>query len=270
MNEQLENDIAAIGGKPSGAAKPGPGSVDYKAECERLERELQSTRVEGGRVKKLDADLKAAQERIAELEQKDLRAAAIGELPDSLKDVPDDIKETAILIARGMVEKANAQRDERVRKLEERVEQDESSRRQRLMGSFMQRVNESFPGFVESIKGDKKAAWEKYQVHNYDTIHNAIERCDYDTLAYHIQQFYASNDLEIPSGGQGGAVAPDPRAAGGGKTQVQTSSKTYTVEEWCRIKEDAQVKHQDGKITFKEYSDICEELSNAYKEGRVK
>lgn len=277
---ELENDVMAIGGNAEAdgagaAAKPGEGGaeVDYKAKCEELKAKIESMKsCDDGRVRKLDGELKAAQAKIAELEQKNAREAALGALPDELKDVPDEIKNTALAIAKGMVDKSAADYNARMKKLEERLSQDDERRRVNAMSGFVKRINENFPGFIASIKADKKAAWAEYQQHNLATIRSAIAECDYDTLAHHIKQFYNSIDVEIPSGGQSGSAAPDPRAMGGGVQRQITggAGKTYTVQEWCRIKEDAQAKHQDGKISYKDYSDICEELNKAYHEGRVK
>lgn len=285
MNDkELEKAMSAIGGEqPAGGGEGGGdgggagngGEVDYKARCAELEKQLQSAHVEGGRVKKLDGELKEARARIAELEQNAAREAALGELPEELKDVPDDIKNTSLAIAQGLVKKAMAGSEKRMKELEERVNNSENRRSQQTSLEFAQKVNAKYPGFFEAVTngGDKKEAWDQYQIHNLATIQTAIRNCDFETLSYHIGQFYKSIDQLPPSGGQDGSAAPDPRAMGGG-ANTQTvgiqPGKTYSVQEWCQIRDEAQAKFQSQKISYKDYAAICDELTKAHREGRVK
>lgn len=281
MNEkELEKAMSVIGGEqPAGGeggktGGAGNGDVDYKARCAELERQLQSAHVEGGRVKKLDGELKAARERIAELEQQTAREEALKELPDDLKDVPDDFKNTSLAIAQGLVNKAMAGNERRMKELEERVHQDEARRSQQTAAEFVRKVNEKFPDFLNSVGdgGDKHESWVQYQVHNAATIQAAIRGCDFETLSYHIGQFYKFIEQVPPSGNQDGSAAPDPRATGGGANPqggIQPG-KTYSIQEWCRIRDEAQTKFQNQQISYKDYAAICDELTKAHREGRVK
>jgi len=283
MNEQeLKEAMSAIGGEnPAGGEGGGEvgsgkvGEVDYKARCAELEQQLRSAHVEGGRVKKLDGELKAAQARIAELEERNAREAALGELPEELRDVPDDIKNTSLAIAQGLVQKAMAGSERRMKELEERVNHGETLRSQQTAADFVQKVNEKFPGFLGAIAkgGDKNEAWSKYQLHNLATIQTAIRNCDFDTLSYHIGQFYRFIDQVPPSGNQDGSAAPDPRSTGGGantQSGIVQPGKTYSIQEWCKIRDEAQSKFQSQKISYKDYAAICDELTKAHREGRVK
>ena len=275
MNAEMENMISAIGGSAAEGAKGG-GEPDYKALYEESQKKLQSEKVEAGRLKREVEENAALRKELDELKKARRTEEAIAALPEDLQtEVPDDFKRGSAIIAQKAVDTAMAGAEERLARLEQGAEAERQRMEAARQAEFVARVNASFPGFVKSIGkgGDKCEVWTKYQAHNYGSIKAALESCDFDTLKYHIEMFYREAGISVPSGSQDGTAAPDPRPVGGGAiTQAAAlqPGKTYTAQEYQRILNDAQARFQRHVIGYKEYVGICDELTKAYREGRVK
>lgn len=275
MNEETKKAVEALGGgEPGKEVHDGKkAEVDYKAECEKLQKQLQGERVETGRLKKANEENAALRKRLDELTARLGVEEALEDLPSDLGELPDDYKKGAAALAKHMVDKANAERDAKLKEMEARFEEGEKRHRVEAMGSFVNQIERTYPGFIKSISdgGDKQEAWVNYQRHNAATIKAALAEGDFDTLSYHIRQFYSSLGLNAPSG-QEETAAPDPRAIGGGEQaqMLAGSGKTYSVEDWKRTMDEAQTKFQRQQISYKDYAAICAELMKASREGRVK
>lgn len=271
MNSETKDTMEALGIKTddAGAKNPTDGGVDYKAKYEAAMQELASAKVEQGRVKRLDGDLKAAKSRIAELE----RQTAIGELPEELSDVPTSIKETALHLSQHVAQKAVADIDGRMARLEQSVEEGKRVQMARLSEDFVAQLNQKFPEFVKGLKdgGAFKSAWDEYQLYNKASIEDAFSRLDINALSYHIERFYESHGVD-PSGGRDPNAAPDPRGASGGAGAQPNfgTKKVYTPEKWEGEFDDLQTQYERGAIGANEYAARRQDLLNAYKEGRVK
>ena len=265
MNQETKDAMEALGMSAGGGTDTPDGGIDYKAKYEEAQRLLASARVDEGRVKKLDAEKKALEAKVAELE----KATALGSLPAELQDVPDSVKETAMLLSQRAVEGVNG----RMAQLEKSVEEDKAIRLAQMSDEFVARINQSFPGFARGLKegGAFKAAWDQYQAYNSASINEAFATYNYNVLAYHIQRFYEENGVD-PSGGRDPNAAPDPRSMGGGAgAQPQFGGKKiYTPEEWEGEFDDLQNRYESGIIGPKEYAEKRQILTDAYKEGRVK
>lgn len=278
MNEEMEKAVEALGGTLGGGdtegSESGKTAIDYRAEYEKLQKQLQSERVEGGRLKKANEENAELRKRLEELEAKQGTDEAVNALPENLRDLPDDYKQGAAVLAKHMVDKANAERDAKMKEMEARFDAESKRRRIEAMSSFVGRIEATYPGFLASIgeNGDKKGAWLKYQKYNASTIKAALAESDFDTLSYHIGQFYNSIGVAVPSGNQDGSAAPDPRSIGGGvQTQIPGGlGRSYSVDEYKKILDEAQTKFNNQQMSYKDYSAICGELTKAYREGRVK
>lgn len=273
-NEKTESIVGNLGAGAEGGDNG--GAPDYKALYEESQKSLQSERVEAGRLKKQVEENEALRKKIAELEQTKKVEDALNALPEDLKaDVPDDFKRGSALIAQQTVDSAMKTANERIARLEQEKEAEAKRKSELASRELDMRLAETFPGFGSSIAkgGDKHEAWAKYQMKNAPTINAAIQSNDFDTLKYHIEMFHRIHELPLPSGNQDGSAVPDPRSMGGGvesQAVVLQPGKTYTAQEYQRILTEAQEKFQRHLLTYKEYVGICEELSKAYKEGRVK
>ena len=275
MNTETENIIGAIGGNPAEGTN-GNGEPDYKALYEEMQKKLQSEKVEAGRLKREVEENSALRKELAELKKAKRTEEAISALPDDLKtEVPDDFKRGSAIIAQKAVDSAMAGAEERLARLEQGAEAERKRLEEVRRAEFVAKIEATFPGFAKSIGkgGDKYDAWIKYQKHNLGTLQAALASNDFDTMKYHIEMFHKEVGVPIPSGSQDGTAAPDPRSMGGGastQAAVLQPGKTYTASEYQRILNEAQSKFQRHLIGYKEYVGICDELTKAYKEGRVK
>lgn len=280
MNEETEKAVEALSGALDDGNKTSGGggaedATDYKTEYEKLQKQLQSERVEAGRLKKANEENAALRKELEELKSAQETEEAMEALPENLRDLPDDYKQGAAVLAKHVVDKSNSERDAKMRAMEERFEAEDKRRRVEAMGSFVNKIEAAYPGFLASIRegGDKKSAWIQYQKHNSATIKTALAEGDFETLSYHIGQFYSSLGIDAPLGNQDGSAAPDPHSFGGGASYLQRAvspGKTYTANEYRNILDSAQTKFQNQQISYKDYSNICDELTRAYREGRVK
>ena len=274
MNETTENIIGALGGTADGAGNG--GEPDYKALYEEAQKQLQKEKVESGRLRKSEEEKAALRKELDELKQARLAEDAISALPDDLKsEVPDDFKRGSAIIAQKAVDTAMAGANERLARLEQEREEEKKRRAMQAQAELAQRIEAAFPGFAKSVTagGDKHDAWNKYQSKNAATIVSALTSGDFDTIKYHIETFFRQLELPPPSGDQDGSAVPDPRSMGGGaesQASVLQPGKTYTVKEYQRILTEAQEKFQRHLLSYREYVGVCDELTKAYKEGRVK
>ncbi len=272
MNTETKDAMEALGVKQPGAQENGStdnGGIDYKARCAKLEHELEIVRVEEGRVSKLNEELKARDARIAELEKE----RAIGSLPENLKEVPTELKETALLLSKGIVDKAVQRQNERIAELERQqreAQENREKRQQELMEDFFAKLNADYPAFMKGIKagGAFSAAWNEYQENNSESINAAVNSCNVNKMVYHIKRFCEENDVD-PSGGRDPNATPDPRAMGGGAPNSEPGTKkTYTAAEYQELTEKARRLREEYR--FDEYRKLARELDDAWSEGRVK
>jgi hypothetical protein len=269
MNEDTKKAMDALAGAGTDGGNAEGGATDWKAKYEEMERKFHSAQVEQGRVKKLDEEVKALRTRLADAEtlrRAKEEVASLGE--DSRGDVPEDYLVGAGVMAQKMAAQAIAEKSaEFERRMAERDAQDRVAAENR----FAARIEQEFPGFLASAViegGDKHAAWTAYQRYNAASIQAAMRSFDYDTLAYHIRQFYTNNlGIEPPSGGAGRA-APDPGSIGGGKPVVATPGRTYTQEEISNLYDEVEKARDRGD--FAEVKRIGAEIDKAMREGRVK
>ena len=277
MNDETEKAVEALGGvSEAEEVVSGDNAVtDYKAEYEKLQKQIQTERVEAGRLKKANEENEALRKELAELKARQESNAEVENLPEDLRGLPTDYMQGAAVIAKRMADKAMASHDSKMKEMEERFTAEEKRRRVEAMGSFVSKIESKFPGFLASIRegGDKKQAWNRYQRFNAPTIKAALAQGDFETISHHISQFYSTIEVEVPSGNQDGSAVPDPRSMGGGVESQRAAlqpGKTYTAKEYQQILNDAQERFQRHTLTYKEYTAICEELTKAYREGRVK
>ena len=264
MSETTMNALSALAGVTQPAGNADGDSTDWKAKYEEAQRQLASARVEQGRVKKLDEEKKALEAKLAELDASRRAQAVMDGLPDDLRDVlPEDYAKGATLLAQRTVDAALAERDAELAQLKARNA--ESAQRQ-----FAERIEQSFPGFLATAVaegGDKHDAWVQYQRFNAASINEATKACDFDTLSWHIQQFYTNTlGIAAPSGGTG-AAAPDPSTTGGGTPVAVRHGAKLTLQDVQALYDKADTALREGKEA--EHDRIVKEIESAYAEGRV-
>lgn len=263
MSTTTENMMNALSGQNDSA----DAGEDWKSKYLALERQLQSERVEGGRLRKANEELEAARKRIAELENTDRTQKILADMPNDVvgEDIPDDFKNASAAIAARVVDRSMGGIEERMARIERQSQEGAQS-------AFLARVNAKFPGFLDGISsgGDKQAAWNKYLRHNKASVESSIRAGDYDTLAYHIKNFYTSElSVPIPSGDYGDPASADPSASVGGPKVVEMHpGKTYTQAEILALYDQIEIARDRGD--YAEKARIENEVEKAQREGRVK
>lgn len=273
MDQETKDTMEALGISAGGArtdtTNPSDDGIDYKAKYEEMVQKYAAAQVEQGRVKKLNAELKATQSRLAELEKQ----KTLGELPEELQDVPDTVKETALLLSQRAADRVAAGMDQRMAHLEKSLMEDKSRRAAELANEFVARINQEFPEFAKGLKegGAFKAAWDEYQRSNGASIREAFGSLNFNMLSYHINRFYSEHDVD-PSGGRDPNAAPDPRSMGGGAGASQPigGKKTYTADQWEKEYDSLLDQYERGVIGPNDFQTKRQILTDAYKEGRVK
>ena len=268
MNTETKDAMKALGINPGGGGTTTQGGEpDYKALYEKAQHDLDVAKVEQGRVKKLNEELQAKNARIAELE----KGATLGALPENLKEsVPNEMQEAALLLSKGVVDKAMAGQNERLAMLERQQKEEAERRQSERTDAFMSQLMQAFPDFMKGIAagGDFKAAWDEYQVNNAESLAAGFAECNFAKVSYHIKRFCESSDFD-PSGGRGEIAAPDPRSlAGGAPRQDGGGKKTYTMQEYNALQEKARRYREEYR--FDDYHKLSRELEDAWSEGRVK
>jgi hypothetical protein len=236
MNEEITKAMDALAGRGALAATTGGDTTDWKAKYEEAQRELASAKVEQGRVKKLDEQVKALQAENAKLSSSRGVQSVIDGLPPEMKEgFTEDSLRAQALIAQRAVEAANAERDAQIAQM--RAEQAERDRRnaQAAEVAFGQMIEQRYPGFLRSAVaegGDKHGAWVEFVEYYGPSINAAYNAQDFKRLSWFIEKFYTEKlELPPPSGGLG-AAAPDPSATGGGTPTTRIhGDKTYTADE---------------------------------------
>ncbi len=269
MNEEMEKAMNALSGSGAAGGDAGGDATDWKAKYEEAQRQLNSAKVEQGRVKKLDEENKALRSRLAgaeALRRAKEEVANMGE--DQRGEVPEDYLVGAGVLAQKMTAEAiAAQKAEFDQRMAEREQREAATARQ----NFAQKIGNEFPGFFRDAVlegGDKHAAWQKYLRFNAASVTTAFNACDFDTLSWHIRNFYNTEvGIPPPSGGTG-AAAPDPSPTGGGTSVAVKSGKVYTWDEIDKLYDEIEVLRSRGdREGMKRLSD---EVEKAQREGRVK
>lgn len=255
----------------SGGASHGVDQTDWKAKYEEAQRELNSARVDQGRVKKLSEENQRLKHQLEERTTRrpsdyldDEERQAIDEdqrgIIDKMVDgrVSDAVKASRedLEALKASIERQNAERDAR-----------EAATRKRELELRFER---EFPGLGAQLGpgGDKHDAWMNYRRFVGASIDLALANSDFDALAWHVRKFFTDElGLPPPSGGEAPA-APEPGSIVGGKPVTVKPGKTYTWDEidalYDKIEE---LRARGDKEGMKRLSD---EVERAQKEGRVK
>lgn len=264
----MEELGSVLGGTKSTPDNGGDASAARIAE---LERQLQQERVESGRLRKANEQLAQLQAENAQLRasQRGDGSAIINNLPkDVVEPVPDDIKRmTGAAIEAAVSDAISKERERYEAELAKIREEGAQSSRT----SFARQINTAYPSFFADTRegGKLYAQWCEYMERNGDSIGRSLGSFDFEGTKYHIDRFYSEYGISNPSGGQGGAAAPDPRSIGGGVNPgAGEQKKTYTNAEYQELRKKAH-EYRDA-YEFEKYRTLAKELDDAITEGRVK
>ena len=261
-------DTGVTGMNLGGQAASAPMVTGNDERIAELTRELQSARVEAGRVKALSQQLKARDDEIASLKSqletlKNANRDFMADLPEDMREVADpaQMKATGFI-----VEKLLRERDEAQRERDQRREQEAMEIRKR---EFYARLEREFPGFLQATNpgGDKQAAWEKFLQTYYPSVNTAAQTCNFEAISNIIQLFY--REIGVPvNRNPGTTVTPTPGFSDGGAPGGE--GHVYSFAEYQAALEKAGSDYREGRIDQAKYRALRAELDGALNSGRVK
>lgn len=226
-----------------------------------LEKELQTNRVEFGRLKMANERIAALEEQLAKANARNAEEDAMSSIPEDVRNaVPDEVVRTQVALQT----KSDARHAKEMEELREQI-----AKRDREV--FADRIERSYPGFLASTSegGVNHDTWARYQRFNKGSIVAAYREMDFDTLSYHIDQFCREVGIRNPSEGQGSYATPDPRTIGGGVSGGENAKDgvTYTYDEYIALYDKVEAAREKGD--YAEMKRLNSEIANAPKEGRV-
>lgn len=266
MEQEQVKDEGNLGINLDGAAAT---PVTGNAELEELRRQLQSSKVEAGRVKAMAQQLKEKDDEIAAL-RKQLEDAQNQKPRNYMDDIPEEMRE---LVDEAQVNAVGRMMDKRMRERDEAARQREAERdsqiRSARMKELMSRIDREFPGFLKDTNegGDKKEPWEKFMRVYGASVRSALDSFDFESLSSIILLFY--REIGVPVNREANtAITPRPTSADA--SQYGGNDKpVYSFADYQAKLEQAGIDYRAGKIDRQKYAAVREELDSALREGRV-
>ena len=275
MNEEVKEvkaDTATVSSMNRGGAAAAPAG---NSEVEDLRRQLQSAKVEAGRVKALSQQLRDRDEEIAQLKAQ-LEEARASAPRDYMADIPEDMRdsvdETQLKAVGRMMDKRLRERDEQLRQREDEIrrtaEEREAQTRQFREQAIKRMIERDFPGFIQATNqgGDKYEPWMRFLNTYGASVRDAYNSFNYDALSNLIAAFH--REIGVPANRNAGtALTPTPTLSDGAQGAVE--GKVYTFAEYQTTLEKAGEDFRAGMIDRAKYTAIRAELEKAVNEGRV-
>ena len=260
--ETRDRDTASAPGLPGVGGGASQDGVDWRKRAEDVERELNKTRVEQGRVKTLAQRNKELEEELARVKS----ARAHDALPEDLREsVSDETAQAAEHIARHVTDPVRQElldRDSRTRADIERIRAE----------MIDYKIDAAFPGFRQAVDsgGKLETEWRRFLAVDGPSVARAYGNGDMAAIGVLVSRFYSEAGVPAPRGNPS-AVAEPYMAAGGGEGQAGSAGgKVYTQSEFEAENKRIQRDLARGIIDKKEYDKIDAELFAALSEGRVR
>lgn len=244
---------------------------NWEAKYKEAEKMLQSTRVEQGRVKALDARNKELEKEIARLKEERSTKTIVDSLtPEERGDFPDEYLEPVAKVANRATETALANVNEELQRLRNEREEEKANAVKRAQETFLSQIDGRFPGFRAAVAsgGDKEKAWASYLENNAGSVVAAFQSGNFNSLSYHIERFYRETLGVHPPEGNGYAAVPDPTSTGGTGAEILSEGKTYTQAQVDKIYDDIELARDAGD--YARVKALSATLERVIREGRVK
>lgn len=271
--EQQQATASAASMLMAPAETPADGGAARIAE---LERELQQERVEKGRLRQTNDELRKAQEEIARLkaENAKLSTRRPGDyLSDEERGVIDEGQLAVIdkLVQGRMGDASAAARAENERLRDEMARRDAEAVSMRK-AQFDAEVERLAPGLVDAVMAGHRDEWFKWgsERRRAASVKAAFDTLDAETAAEFIRDFAEAKGIRA----QGDGVAARPPSSyslRGGSRPASTGgdTATYTVEQYGQALRQAADDFSAGRITAEDYRAIKRKFDTALNEGRV-
>lgn len=256
--------------RPDDAAPP-PRDTDAAAAAriDALERELQTERIEKGRLRAANDELRKAKDEIARLKAENAKLSA--RRPDDYLSAEDRAKidnEQLDVIGK-VIDGRMGDFAERMRAENERLAQASAAVRKTQFDAEVERLA---PGLVQTVAQDHRDDWTRWsqERRRAASVRAAFESFDAATVADFLQEFAQSKGIHP----QGDGLAARPSASysprGGARpAPAQGDSRIYTADEVNAALRAAAADCDAGRITLDERRAIQKKYDAAYAEGRV-
>lgn len=276
MKDGTEDTQTAHDGAPetvAGALAPDAAGHGDGGRIAELERQLQQERVEKGRLRQTNDELRSAREEIARLKaERDslIRRERASDYLNEDERMAIDDEQLGVIekMVDGRLGEAKAE-TARLREELSRRDADAAGRRER---EFNEKVEALVPGLVAAITGENRDAWMKWagERRRAASVRDAFSSLDADTVAEFLGEFASEMGIRA----DGGGIAARPRSShsygGGGNAGAPRGDSTvYTVEQYGDELRRAASDYDAGKITLEERRAVERKFDRALAEGRV-
>lgn len=272
INKETEQgqEKTTIGGSVFDALQPEAAQTkgDESSRIAELERELQSERVERGRLRTANDELRQAREEIARLkaENANLASRKPGEYltEDERKLLDPDQLAVLDKVIKGRVGDVT----EKLRAESEKSAAREGQYRKSQFDAEVERLAPGLAALVNEHRDDwNKWAGERRRV---ASVTAAFKSFDAATVAEFLNEFVSSKGIRA----EGGGVAARPETSyspRGGNRPAQPSkdTTTYTLEQYNAEIRKATADYEAGRITLDQRKAIQSKFDTALAEGRV-
>lgn len=263
-----EQISALLGGKKPQMTQ----EEDWKSKYEEAQRQLNSAKVEEGRVRKLNEEKKALEKRLAELERgSQAREIAAAVSDEDRGDIPEEYVGLAAKVAAEATARVSKSMSGEIERIRKEREDEQQAMQKRVSEQFLTQVDARYPKFLKDIGvgGDKEEAWKSFMENNSESVSKAYNSCNLKGMIYHLDRFYREIGVRPPEGGRVGASAPDPVMTTGSGLGLNSDdpNKKWTKEEYDALEKKAYALRASGD--FKGYTKMVQEMDNILAEGRL-
>lgn len=250
-------------------------NVPDMGEVEKLRHEVQTMKVEAGRVSALQKRNNEQQEEINRLKAENENLSRqnrdyMGMLPEEMRNQVDaeQLQASGMLMDKMIAEQRRQDAERQKQDAELRQKQIEMMNRSRNE-DFLHRIDEAFPGFLNDTShgGSNEKPWVEFQKVYGPSIRAALHSYDFDSFSQIVKLFY-SQALGVQTRGVTSTITPAPANVGNSGENFSGKDR-YTYDQYASIISKAGDDKRSGNITTVEYKKILAEMNKALGEGRV-
>lgn len=257
------------------SASQAAGGDGRDARIAELERELQQERVEKGRLRQTNDELRKAHEEIARLKAENANLTRRGPA-DYLSDedrekIDADQLEVIDKMVQGRVGDMSAAAKAENERLRAELARRDASAAEMRKAAFDAEVERLAPGLVQAVAEGHRDEWLKWsgERRRAASVADAFRAFDAGTVAEFLTEFAESKGIHAEGDGLAARTSTfSPRGgnrpAAGGRDQT-----VYTVEQVNAALRAAAADFEAGKISLDERRAIQKKYDAAYAEGRV-
>ena len=259
------------------ASPANPSGADSRdAEIAELRRQLQEERVEKGRLRSTNDELRKANEKIARLEAENAKLSRRNpedylSSEEREKIDPEQLAVIDKMVQGRMVDANAAMKAENDRLREEMAKRDASAVEMRK-AQFDAEVQRMAPGLVQAVMASHVNDWQKWsqERRRASSVAEAFRTFDAATVAEFLKEFAESKGIHAEVSGVAARPSSSYSPRGGNHpTDMRGDTATYTLEQFNQALRAAAADYDAGRITLEERRAIQKKFNNAMAEGRV-